>query len=88
MRIKKAPNEYGIYGATVSINGAEKYSTFFPDNWTPQQVLDAIDEAYEKGEIAARRKIKYTLDSGVSIEINLDNNGKIRSAYPKYEEGS
>ena len=37
-----------MYEATVKIGnvGKEQISTFFPKAWTPQQVVDAINEAF------------------------------------------
>ena len=39
-------NTFGAYNATVEINGFQKQSSMFPDEWTPQEVIDAINEAY------------------------------------------
>ena len=77
-------NKFGIYGAIVEVDGVEKYSTFFPDNWTPQQVLDAIDEAYHNCAYKSGNVYSYTFDSGMSVELFLDANRKIISAYPVY----
>ncbi len=38
------PNEYGVYRANVEVDGTLKKAktTFFPKDWTPQQVIDEI----------------------------------------------
>src|SRR5699024_7371985 len=46
-------NEFGIYEAKVIVSDIEKtsnqgMSTFFPDVWDTQDVIDAINEAYEE----------------------------------------
>lgn len=45
------PNEFGVYEGRVEVNGFPKtgngeMSTFFPEEMTPQQVIDTINEAY------------------------------------------
>lgn len=82
VKIEKVADNYGVYEATISINGKLKRSTFFPDEWTPEQVLDVIDEAYQKGSTNLKNQKIYTFESGMTIELNLDSTGKIRSAYP------
>lgn len=81
-KIVDAKNEFGVYGAEVMVGGKIKYSTFFPDNWTPKQVLDAIDEAFHNGVKNVKGQLEYTLESGMKMVVNLDKNGQIISAYP------
>ena len=85
VEITKPVNKYGVYGAIVEVDGVKKYSSFFPDNWTPQQVLDTIDAAYYNGVKNNRNQIIYKMDSGMKITINLDEYDKVISAYPVYE---
>ena len=40
---RTTPSANGVYEGQVSVNGM---STFFPENMTPQQVVDCINEAY------------------------------------------
>ncbi|WP_426980666.1 EndoU domain-containing protein [Bacillus pseudomycoides] len=78
-------NEFGVYQAKVEINGVLKgpKSTFFPKDWTHQQVIDAVNEAFNnKVNIKNNRYIGKT-SNGMAIEIILRNN-KIISAYPVY----
>ncbi|MCI1773939.1 MAG: EndoU domain-containing protein, partial [Paenibacillus lautus] len=79
------PNEFGVYQANVEVNGVLKgpKSTFFPKEWTPQQVVDAVNEAFNnKVNIKNNRYIGKT-SSGMEIEIILRND-KIISAFPVY----
>ena len=64
------------------------YSTFFPDAMSPQEVVDAINEAY------ANRTPMPDSDSvsagfaanGMEIIIFTSKEGKIISAFPRAEE--
>ncbi|PEV55398.1 hypothetical protein CN422_25045 [Bacillus cereus] len=78
-------NEFGVYQAKVEIDGVLKgpKSTFFPRDWTPQQVIDAVNEAFNnKVNIKNNRYLGKTSD-GMTIEMILRNN-KVISAYPVY----
>lgn len=78
----------GIYNAKVKVNGVikEAKSSFFPTNMTPQQVVNAINEAYENREqhfikSMMKGKTKY----GFEIGMYLDKNDKITTAFPLKE---
>src|SRR5262249_38685066 len=47
---RSAPDKHGVYEANVVIEGVKKgpRSTFFPKDWSEDQVEKAILEAYEK----------------------------------------
>ncbi|WP_246021125.1 EndoU domain-containing protein [Paenibacillus lentus] len=79
------PNEFGVYQATIEVNGVLKQpkSTFFPKEWTPQQVIDAINEAFAKKEVFKNNRYRGNTDAGIKIEMVI-RNGKIISAYPLY----
>lgn len=83
---KTSPDRNGVYEALVSVNGVVKRggSSFFPREWSPQQVVNAINEAYEhKNSIGGN---KYRGDfNGLIIEMYISPEGKIRSAYPVKE---
>ena len=87
VQITKAPNAQGVYEATVEIAGKGKNvrSTFFPKSWTPEQVLDAIEEVFSNGKYNAAKNIKTGMVNGVKIRINLDGFGRIVSAFPLME---
>ena len=81
-------DEYGIYTANVVIDGHRKshYSSFFPDTWSPQEVVDAINAAREDA-LANDRKdgttwIGYYED--IEIDMYLDSKDRIVSAFPVY----
>ncbi|OAB37783.1 EndoU domain-containing protein [Paenibacillus glacialis] len=51
------PNEFGVYQVNIEVNGVLKKpkSTFFPKEWTPKQVIDAINEAFNNKAIVKKQ---------------------------------
>ena len=84
---KTLPDKYGVYKAKVSVNGIIKTnrSTFFPRDWTPQQVVNAINEAYANRSFVTGSFNEYSgrTSNGMSITMYLNKNGKIVSAFPE-----
>lgn len=83
-------DENGVFTGKVEVSGVKKngFSSFFPENWTPQQVVDAINIAYDdatgnpsnpKGSLW----IGYCDDLEIDMYLNSDK--KITSAFPIYE---
>ncbi|MGG5460157.1 EndoU domain-containing protein [Clostridium sp. B9] len=89
---KSKPNKEGVYTAKVEVDGVKKTSnngksSFFPDDWTPQQVVDAINEAYKDKEFVKGSKNTYVGETKDGMEISMyinDKTGKIISAFPVY----
>ena len=83
-------NKNGVYKAQVEIGGVPKsgnggWSTFFPKDMSPQEVVDAINEAYDNCDLVPGTRNTYrgvTL-KGLRIEMYLDKNNKIISAFPE-----
>ena len=83
-----ALNDAGVYKAKVEVNGIPKkgnkgYSTFFPDHMSPQEVVDVINEAYSNMELIEGSRYSGTSRNGIDIEIILNSEGKIITAYPQ-----
>ena len=83
-------NDLGVYKAQVEVNGIPKsgnggYSTFFPKEKSPQDVIDSINEAYNNKVFVVGSKNSYIgiSNNGLEIEMYINNNGKIISAFPK-----
>lgn len=87
---ESAPDRHGVFTAKVTVDGVKKngFSSFYPESWTPQQVVDAVNEAYEDalsdpsnphGELW----IGYSGD--LEINMYLNSKDKITTAYPIYE---
>lgn len=79
-------NKLGVSKCKVTINNIEKgpYSTLFPKIMNPQQVVDAILNAYNNKKLQYGNL--YYGDSGFGFPIGmyLDKNQKIVSAFPIY----
>lgn len=82
----------GVFTGKVKVSGKTKngFSSFYPESWTPQQVVDAINTAYEDA-ISDPDNPSGSLWIGhsgnIEIDMYLDNNKKITTAYPVYERG-
>ncbi|UJA30819.1 EndoU domain-containing protein [Clostridium sporogenes] len=85
---KSSPNDLGVYTGKVQVDGVIKKakSSFFPEEWSPQEVIDAINEAYNNKQFVKGTKNTFRGKSvsGLKIEMYIDNKGKIISAFPKY----
>ena len=88
-----ALNDAGVYEAKVKVNGTLKKanggkSTFFPDNMSPQEVVDTINEAYSNKIYQEGSRGVYIGNSkeGIKIKMFLTDDGKIITAYPTVSE--
>jgi hypothetical protein len=82
------PDKNGVYEAKVEIDGKRKVakSSFFPKEWNRVDVLRAIDDAYQnKKQIGSNKYIAET-SSGIKIEMFLNKDGSIATAYPLYNK--
>ena len=78
-----------MYKAQVEVDGIPKtanggVSTFYSKDMSPQQVVDAINEAYVNRVYIRGNTYSGLTSSGMEIEMFLDKAGKIISAYPIY----
>lgn len=86
---KTKNNKFGVFMAKAIIDGKAKsddegYSTFFPDSYSPQKVINAINEAYKNRKHLFGNVYEGTSSSGMKIELYLSTDNKIISAFPKY----
>ena len=83
-------DENGVFTGKVEVSGIKKngFSSFFPESWTPQQVVDAINTAYDDA-IDNPNNPKGSLWIGycddLEIDMYLNSDKKITSAFPVYE---
>lgn len=85
---REAPNDKDVYRAQVEFDGKIKknnrgYSTFFPRNMSPEQVVDAIIEAKQNAIDLGRNRYLGVSKNGLIIEIFTDSKGNINTAFPK-----
>ena len=84
-RGKKDKN--GVFTAKVEVDGVKKegFSSFYPEDWSPQDVVDAINTAY-KDALADKQNPHGSLWVGhagkLEIDMYLDDNRKILTAFP------
>ena len=83
-------DENGVFTGKVEVSGIKKngFSSFYPESWTPQQVVDAINTAY-KDATANPSNPKGSLWIGycgdLEIDMYLNSNKMITTAFPVYE---
>lgn len=86
---RSKPDSHGVYTGQVLVNGVKKkypgLSTFFPRDWGPQKIVNAINEAYRNREKAGEQEY-VGHSNGIKIKIWISPNGKIASAFPIKEE--
>ncbi len=86
---KSSLDSHGVYKGKVEVSGTTKtgnrgYSTFYPDNMSPQQVVDGIYTAYQQ-RVYKTGNIYYGYTSkGIKITMYLNDDNKIISAFPEY----
>lgn len=83
------PNEHGVYEAKVEVSGVSKTSnggksSFFPKEWDVQQVVDAINDAYEARSFKTGNTYEGLTAEGQVVSMYLDQNEQIISAFPVY----
>lgn len=87
---RSAPDKNGVYTGKVYIgnklkDGNNGFSTFFPRSWTAQQVVDAINYAWENRRQRTGAQYTGKTKEGLSITFYADDRtGKIATAYPMY----
>ncbi len=85
-------DENGVFTGNVEVNGVKKngFSSFYPEAWTPQQVVDAINAAYDEAIANPDNPNSKSLWIGhygdIEIDMYLDSNQKITTAYPVYQK--
>ena len=89
-RLRDGPNRLGVYTATVEIWDAEdgrwesKFSSFFPDALSREEVVEAILNAYR--ESANPRAQPFDGPSGLGFRVQgyTSGRGGINTAFPVY----
>lgn len=86
---KTKENKEGVYEAEVSVENVDKESnrgrsTFFPDDWDSQDVVDAINEVYDIRTFISGNTYEGLTSEGVLIQMYLDDQERIISAFPIY----
>ncbi|SDX29374.1 Bacillus transposase protein [Listeria ivanovii subsp. londoniensis] len=86
---KSKPNKNGVYEAKIEVNGIPKKSnkgksSFFPENWTAQKIVDEINHAFSNKSHIDGNIYLGEASNGIKIQMYLDKQDKIISAFPIY----
>lgn len=87
---RTAADKNGVYEAEVVVEDVEKQSnqgksSFFPEEWTSQEVVVAINEAYENRKNLTGNTYAGLSEDGIVIQMYLNEEEQIISAFPEYE---
>ncbi|MDO4466201.1 MAG: EndoU domain-containing protein [Bacillota bacterium] len=87
---KTSPDENEVYTGQVVVDGVQKtgnkgYSSFYPESLSPQEVVYAINEAYEEKVHVRSNVYRGETSYGFIVEMYLTEDDKIISAFPIYE---
>lgn len=89
-RIVDEPNGEGVYIADVEIQARSgrwqgKRSTFFPDEMSRDEIVQAILHAWENGQKFPDDRFRGDSGEGFTIEGRTLRDGRINTAYPILE---
>ena len=85
-------DENGVFTGNVEVDGVKKngFSSFYPESWTPQQVVDAINAAYDEATANPDNPTSNSLWIGhygdIEIDMYLNDSRQITTAYPVYQK--
>ena len=88
VRIKDRPNSVGVYTATIAVKDGnqwkEKFSSFFPDKFSSDQVIEAIIHAYQQSSDKKKQPWQGPSGYGFTIQGYTTSRGGINTAFPVY----
>lgn len=86
--IRDKPNRAGVYTATIEVNDdgqwKQKFSSFFPDNLSQQEVIDIILHAYSNSNNKNAQPWSGPSGMGFSVQGYTTSRGGINTAFPVY----
>jgi len=90
VRIQDKPNSAGIYTATIAIRDGnqwkEKFSSFFPDSMSAEDVTAAVLNAYKKSANPKKQPWEGPSGYGFTIQGYTTSRGGINTAFPIYRK--
>ncbi len=90
VRVQSKANSHGVYTATVEIRDGsqwkEKFSSFFPDTMTHDEVLGAILQAYKMSKAPGQQPWSGPSGHGFEIQGYTLRDGDINTAFPVYKK--
>lgn len=89
--IRDAPNRSGVYTASIEIRDGnqwkEKFSSFFPDSMSKDDVLKAVLNAYKNSNDPKAQPFEGPSGLGFRIQGYTSNKGGINTAFPIFVRG-
>lgn len=86
--VRDRPNSKGVYTANIEIQDGnqwkQKFSSFFPDSMSQQQVVDAILNAYRNSSDKNKQPWQGPSGLGFDIQGYTLSKGDINTAFPIY----
>ena len=86
--IKDKPNRAGVYTANIEVRDGgrwkSKFSSFFPDSMSQNEVIDAILNAYNNSENKKAQPWRGPSGLGFSIQGYTTKRGGINTAFPVF----
>jgi len=86
--IRDKPNRAGVYSANIEVydNGQwkQKFSSFFPDNLSREEVLDIIVHAYKNRKSGDKQPFSGPSGLGFTVQGYTSNRGGINTAFPVF----
>lgn len=89
--IRDKPNRSGVYTATIEIRDGNqwksKFSSFFPDSLTREDVVQAVLNAYENSSNQSAQPFEGPSGLGFTIQGYTSGRGGINTAFPVFVRG-
>lgn len=87
--IKDQPNRAGVYTANIEVRDGnqwkQKFSSFFPDNLSQQEVIDLIVHAYNNSKNPQKQPWSGPSGLGFQVQGYTSSRGGINTAFPLYQ---
>lgn len=86
--IKDRPNKAGVYTANIEVRDGRqwksKFSSFFPDSLSQQEVVNVILHAYSNSKNPTRQPWSGPSGLGFQVQGYTSSRGGINTAFPVY----
>lgn len=84
--VKDKPNRAGVYTATIEIRDGNqwksKFSSFFPDSLSRDEVIDAVINAYKNSSDKNAQPFEGPSGLGFTVQGYTSRSGGINTAFP------
>ncbi len=86
--VRDKPNRAGVYTATIEIRDGgqwkQKFSSFFPDSLSRDEVIDVILHAYKQRTSGNKQPFSGPSGLGFTVQGYTSSKGGINTAFPVY----